>query len=92
MGTTSRKTDGILAALAPLSKVKLGVGNGMTAMRSSGTPYHSLSLAPFVLATLRYGVAVDAGRAAQPEDIALRDRGLQVLGLVWAVLVALAVY
>lgn len=52
------------------------------------SPLPVLSMAPFVLAVLRYAMHVDAGEAAEPEDIALHDRGLQVLALCWAVLVA----
>jgi decaprenyl-phosphate phosphoribosyltransferase len=35
---------------------------------------------------------VDAGEAGEPEEILLRDRVLQALGVVWVVLVAVAVY
>ena len=52
----------------------------------------ALSTAPFVLAVLRYAVVVDAGEAGEPEEILLRDRVLQALGVVWVVLVAVAVY
>jgi decaprenyl-phosphate phosphoribosyltransferase len=48
------------------------------------------SVAPFVLAVLRYAVDIDAGRAEAPEDVALRDRTLQVLAIAWVVLFALA--
>ena len=51
-----------------------------------------LSIAPFVLALLRYAVDVDRGVAGAPEDIALGDRALQVLGVAWLALVGLAVY
>lgn len=51
-----------------------------------------ISMAPFVLAVLRYAVVVDAGRAETPEEIALTDRMLQLLSLTWAVLVVLTVY
>ena len=52
----------------------------------------AISTAPFVLAVLRYAVVVDAGEAGEPEEIRLRDRVLQALGLICVVLVALAVY
>ena len=51
----------------------------------------SLSIVPFVLGLLRYAVDIDAGTAAEPEDIILGDRGLQAIGLVWLVLVCLGV-
>jgi decaprenyl-phosphate phosphoribosyltransferase len=49
----------------------------------------SWSVAPFVLAVLRYGVDIDAGRAEAPEEVALRDRTLQVLAVLWLGLFAL---
>ena len=54
-------------------------------------PWAALSLAPFVLALLRYAVDIDRGVAGAPEDIVLRDRVLQVLGASWLVLVGLSV-
>ncbi|MGE3812969.1 MAG: decaprenyl-phosphate phosphoribosyltransferase [Candidatus Nanopelagicales bacterium] len=56
---------------------------------AGGTGWAVWSVAPFVLAVLRYAVDIDAGRAEAPEDVALRDRTLQVLALVWVVLFAL---
>jgi decaprenyl-phosphate phosphoribosyltransferase len=54
-------------------------------------PWQSFSIVPFVLGLLRYAVDIDAGHAAEPEDIVLGDRGLQAIGLVWLVLVCLGV-
>jgi decaprenyl-phosphate phosphoribosyltransferase len=48
-----------------------------------------ISIVPMVVAVLRYAVDVDGGNAGEPEDIALRDRVLQVLGASWVVCVAL---
>ncbi len=58
---------------------------------TSGIPWQSISIVPFVLGLLRYAVDIDLGRAAEPEDIILGDRGLQAIGLVWFVLVSLGV-
>ncbi len=60
---------------------------------SQGTsePWHMLSIGAFVLGVLRYAVDIDAGTAAEPEDIVLADRVLQGLGVVWLVLVALGI-
>jgi decaprenyl-phosphate phosphoribosyltransferase len=44
-----------------------------------------VSVAPFVLAVLRYATTVDRGAAGSPEDVLLRDRGLQLLVLLWLV-------
>ena len=57
----------------------------------SGVPWHTISIAPFLMALLRYAVDVDAGSAAEPEDIVFRDRVLQGIGLVWLVTVCLGV-
>lgn len=46
-------------------------------------PWHTISIAPFLLGLLRYAVDVDAGTAAEPEDIVFRDGVLQLVGLVW---------
>src|SRR5690606_4727354 len=50
------------------------------------------SIVPFVVAVLRYAVDVDQGNAGEPEEIALRDRALQILGLAWAGSLFAAVY
>lgn len=42
-----------------------------------------LSIAPFVLALMRYAIDIDKGAAGEPESIVLGDRVLQVLGLLW---------
>lgn len=54
--------------------------------------WSEISMAPFILAVLRYAVDVDAGRASEPEDIALSDRVLQAMALAWACCVVAAVY
>ena len=42
-----------------------------------------VSMVPFTIAILRYAVDVDGGLAGEPEEIALRDRVLQMLFLAW---------
>jgi decaprenyl-phosphate phosphoribosyltransferase len=49
-----------------------------------------LSIAPFVLALLRYAVDIDRGAAGEPEAIVIGDRVLQVLGVVWLGLFAVS--
>jgi len=49
----------------------------------SGTQLATLSVVPFILAVLRYAVDVDKGNAEEPEEIALHDRVLLVLALLW---------
>jgi decaprenyl-phosphate phosphoribosyltransferase len=43
--------------------------------------WFKISMVPFTIAILRYAVDVDGGLAGEPEDIALRDRVLQILFL-----------
>ena len=51
-----------------------------------------ISIVPFVIAVLRYAVDVDSGNGGEPEEIALGDRVLQVLALLWIGSLTLAVY
>jgi len=67
---------------------------GLWAFENSGVtavPWHTLSIAPFVMGLLRYAVDIDAGRASEPEEILWGDRVLQEIGLCWLVLVCLGV-
>jgi decaprenyl-phosphate phosphoribosyltransferase len=54
--------------------------------------WFQLSIVPFTLATLRYGLLIDQGHGGAPEDVVLGDRMLQVLAMVWVVTFALGVY
>jgi decaprenyl-phosphate phosphoribosyltransferase len=58
--------------------------------KSPSLPWAAISVGPFVVGVLRYGRDVDQGQAGEPEDILLRDRGLQLIGLTWLVVFALA--
>jgi decaprenyl-phosphate phosphoribosyltransferase len=58
----------------------------------SGVPWATVSIAPFVLAILRFAVDVDKGAAGAPEEIVLRDRVLLVLGVLWAATVGIGVF
>ena len=51
-----------------------------------------ISLVPFVVAVLRYAVDVDGGNGGEPEEIALGDRVLQVLGGCLVITLVAAVY
>ncbi len=52
--------------------------------RSSATAptrsWFAVTIIPFTIAILRYAVDVDGGMAGEPEEIALKDRVLQLLG------------
>ncbi|HUO37844.1 MAG TPA: decaprenyl-phosphate phosphoribosyltransferase [Mycobacterium sp.] len=50
-----------------------------------------VSMIPFTIAVLRYAVDVDGGMAGEPEEIAFRDRVLQLLALAWIGTVCAAV-
>ncbi|MBO0839530.1 MAG: decaprenyl-phosphate phosphoribosyltransferase [Sciscionella sp.] len=54
--------------------------------------WFAVSMAPFVVAVLRYAVDVDGGKAGEPEDIALGDRVLQLLGFAWVITLVLGIY
>lgn len=54
--------------------------------------WQTVSIAPFVLALLRYAVDVDEARAEAPEDLVMGDRWLQLYGALWFVTYALGVY
>ena len=46
-------------------------------------PWPSFSVFPFVMGVLRYALDIDRGEAGEPEDIVLKDRGLQLIGVIW---------
>lgn len=56
-----------------------------------GVPWHTISIAPFVVGVLRYAVDIDIAKAAEPEEIVWHDRVLQVIGLIWLAVVCLGV-
>src|SRR5271156_1678482 len=54
--------------------------------------WFKISMVPFTIAILRYAVDVDGGLAGEPEDIALRDRVLQLLFVAWMGTIGVAVF
>ncbi len=54
--------------------------------------WFELSIIPFVLAVLAVELAVERGRGGEPEELALRDRTLQVLGVAWIVFLLIGIY
>lgn len=56
------------------------------------TPWAAISIAPFTLGVLRYGLAIDSGSAGSPEDTVLRDTMLLALGVLWLLCVGMAVF
>ncbi|WNG87329.1 decaprenyl-phosphate phosphoribosyltransferase [Mycobacterium sp. ITM-2016-00317] len=58
---------------------------------TGGTSWFVVSMIPFTIAILRYAVDVDGGLAGEPEEIALKDRVLQLMALAWIGTVGAAV-
>ncbi len=54
--------------------------------------FFQLSIVPVLLALLHYTFLIDSGKGARPEELVLKDRQLQLLGAVWAILFAVGVY
>lgn len=54
--------------------------------------WYQLSMVPFTVAILRYAADVDRGDGGAPDEIALSDRTLQALALLWVATIAVAVY
>jgi decaprenyl-phosphate phosphoribosyltransferase len=57
-----------------------------------GLPWTAISIAPFTLGLLQYALEVDAGSAGEPEDVVLHDHVLQGIGVVWLVVISVAVF
>lgn len=54
--------------------------------------WYQISMVPFVIAILRYAAEVDGGKGGAPDEIALEDRVLQALALLWIFCIVMAVY
>ncbi|MDQ4105105.1 MAG: decaprenyl-phosphate phosphoribosyltransferase, partial [Actinomycetota bacterium] len=69
---------------------------GLWAFEGSATRHHSIwsviSMAPFMMAVLRYAVDVDQGNGGEPEEIALSDRILQLLAVAWVATLVPTIY
>ncbi|MBX7431018.1 decaprenyl-phosphate phosphoribosyltransferase [Mycobacterium sp. Y57] len=59
---------------------------------TGGASWFVISMVPFTIAILRYAVDVDGGLAGEPEEIALKDRVLQLLALAWIGTIGAAVF
>lgn len=58
----------------------------------SANIWYEISMIPFTIAILRYASDVDRGDAGSPDEIALNDRWLQILALLWIAAIVMAVY
>jgi len=61
-------------------------------LTGSDFPFYELSIVPMLAAFLRYALILEQGRGAAPEEVFGSDRVLQVLGVIWVLVFALAVY
>lgn len=59
---------------------------------AAGSVWFVVSIVPVVGVLLRYLLVLDSGGGAAPEEVFWRDRPIQVLGVVWVLVYALAVY
>ena len=57
-----------------------------------GVPWRLLSILPFAVCLARYGALLQAGDGEAPEELVLKDRRLQLAGLVWLIVFALGVH
>jgi decaprenyl-phosphate phosphoribosyltransferase len=55
-------------------------------------PWYELSIVPFVLGVLRYGLLIDMNAAAAPEQTLASDRPLQMIPLMWVTTFACGAY
>jgi decaprenyl-phosphate phosphoribosyltransferase len=60
-------------------------------LRAQG-PWSELSIVPFGIFMLRYGLLVDRGEGGAPEDLVLGDRGLQTIAVCWLLLFGIGVH
>jgi decaprenyl-phosphate phosphoribosyltransferase len=54
--------------------------------------WYAVTIVPITIAMLRYAVDVDGGLGGEPEEIALKDRVLQLLFLAWIGTIGAAVF
>lgn len=54
--------------------------------------WYQVSMVPFIIAILRFASAVDRGDGGAPDELALQDRVLLVLALLWLACIVMGVY
>jgi decaprenyl-phosphate phosphoribosyltransferase len=82
----------MLAAVMVLISYSLWAFENRGSSPAFGVPWTAISIAPFTLGLLQYALEVDAGQAGEPEEVVLHDHVLQGIGLVWLVLIVVAVF
>jgi len=66
--------------------------NGLTAHYGHNVVWTELTVVPFAIAVLHVLRVLDAGGGAAPEELALRDRWLHVLGAFWLLFFLIGIY
>lgn len=74
---------GILAISASVAIAGYCLWAADVAAHHGNSVWVGVSVFPFVLALLRYGLDADSGRVEEPEEVVIHDRTLQALGLLW---------
>ena len=82
----------MLAAVMVLISYSLWAFENPRRRRRWGVPWTAISIAPFTLGLLQYALEVDAGSAGEPEDVVLHDHVLQGIGVIWLVVISVAVF
>ncbi|MGB8406986.1 MAG: decaprenyl-phosphate phosphoribosyltransferase [Mycobacterium sp.] len=85
-------TSSYLRFVWTLSATAVVLCYGLWAFEGNKGPWFAVSMVPFTIAILRYAVDVDGGQAGEPEEIALNDRVLQLLGLALIGSLGAAIY
>lgn len=62
------------------------------AVGGSSEVWYQLSMVPFIIAILRFALDVDRGDGGAPDELVMKDRVLQLLGVIWVLCIAMAVY
>lgn len=77
-----------------LSATAMVLCYGLWAFERDGATasWYAVTIIPITIAILRYAVDVDGGLAGEPEEIALKDRVLQLLLLAWIGTIGAAVF
>lgn len=58
---------------------------------AGGIPWRAMTICPFTIAVLRYGLLVSSGSAGAPEQVMFADRFIQLTGAAWLVMFGLGV-
>jgi decaprenyl-phosphate phosphoribosyltransferase len=86
-------TPSYLRFVWTLSATAMVLCYGLWAFERDGAnaSWYAITIIPITIAILRYAVDVDGGLAGEPEEIALKDRVLQLLLLAWIGTIGVAV-